>query len=165
MKSLRLKGNIYRYIGVCGILLLTLPVYAQNTHSTFSDNQYVSLKANKGNVRQGPGQKYKIKWVLQHKGIPLRVIRTNRTGDWLQVADPEEFSGWMNKLVLSSKRRIFIQNAHTPLHRKPNNNALIVAYAEKGVIADLKECHQKWCSIELEQNTFWVIKTHIWGID
>jgi hypothetical protein len=55
--------------------------------------RFVSLRGGKVNVRRGPGLEYRIDWVFQRSGLPVRVI--DEYGNWRRIADSDDAGGWV----------------------------------------------------------------------
>lgn len=54
--------------------------------------RFVSLKADRVNVRKGPGTDYPIAWVFERAGLPVEVVR--EYGIWRQIGDSDGSQGW-----------------------------------------------------------------------
>ena len=68
--------------------------------------RFVSLKAERANLRVGPGRRYPIEWVYTRPGLPLLVIA--HFDQWRWVRDHEGTKGWMHKSLLSTHRTALI---------------------------------------------------------
>ena len=124
--------------------------------------RFVSLKAEKGNVRRGPSLSHRIDWVFRRRNMPLEV--TAEYGHWRRVQDREGQGGWMHYSLLSGARHVIVEDDLTPLHAKPSTEAVIRAYAEAGVVARLGTCAPDWCKISANGIRGWVSKGQIWGV-
>ena len=80
--------------------------------------RFVSLKADKVHVRQGPGTDHKIAWVFQQAGLPVEVIQEFET--WRRVRDSEGATGWVFHAMLSGRRTVVI----LPWEVKKEGNAV-----------------------------------------
>lgn len=125
--------------------------------------RYVSLKGSKGNVRRGPSLSHRIDWVFQHSGMPLRVVA--EFGHWRRVEDKDGAGGWVHYALLSGVRTAVVTDDLVELRTRANPDADVVAKAEAGAIARLKECSVEWCEISASGLHGWVPKTAIWGVD
>jgi len=125
--------------------------------------RYVSLRAGEVNVRRGPGLEYRIDWVFQRAGLPVRVV--DEYGHWRRIMDSEDAGGWVYHALLTSRRTALVTAAKTTFREAPEPGAVPVAYAEQGVVAHLMECQHDWCRVEAEGNAGWVPKSDIWGVD
>jgi len=124
--------------------------------------RFVSLKAAEGNLRRGPGLGHRIDWVLKRRGMPLQV--TAEFGHWRRVQDQDGAAGWIHYALLSGERTVLVEEDMVALRAKPEEDALIEARAEFGVIGDLGKCTPDWCQISAGGETGWVQKTVLWGV-
>ncbi|MGB0904528.1 MAG: SH3 domain-containing protein, partial [Mangrovicoccus sp.] len=120
------------------------------------------MKAAEANVRRGPSKSHRIDWVFKHRHMPL--IVTGEYGHWRRVQDRDGFGGWVHYVLLSGSRSVIIETEEEPLRRKPLEDSPIVAYAQEGVIARLKECSGDWCRITAGKRTGWVKADALWGV-
>lgn len=125
--------------------------------------RYVSLRAAKVNARRGPGLDYRVDWVFQRPGLPVRVI--DEYGNWRRVVDADEAGGWVYHALLSRRRTALVTAETVVLRAAPEPEAPPRARAERGVVARLLECRPAWCRIEAEGIRGWVPKAAIWGAD
>ena len=124
--------------------------------------RFVSLKASEGNARRGPSTSHRIDWVFQVTGIPLEVIAEH--GHWRRVRFWDGSGGWMHYALLSGARTVIVVDEKTPFRMRPENDSLVVAYAEKGVVAKLGKCDPEWCRITSGKHRGWVRKPQLWGV-
>src|SRR5262245_138819 len=55
--------------------------------------RFVSLKAGRVNVRNGPGEDYKVSWVFTKPALPVEIIAEFDT--WRRVRDSDGAVGWV----------------------------------------------------------------------
>jgi len=125
--------------------------------------RFVSLHADRVNLRTGPGDRYPIDWVLTRRDMPVEIVA--QFEHWRQVRDWEGTKGWVHQRMLSGKRDVIVKGGGTrPLHRAPDQDARVVARAEPGVVAKLLECQGGWCRIDAGDTTGWVRRADVWGV-
>ncbi|WP_328286660.1 SH3 domain-containing protein [Actibacterium mucosum] len=124
--------------------------------------RFVSLKANEGFARHGPGKTHRIDWVYKHRNQPLEI--TAEYGHWRRVRDQDGLGGWMHYSLLSGVRTVLISAEIADLRRQPATEADLVAQAEGGVVAKLGDCQPDWCRITAGGRKGWVLKTQLWGV-
>lgn len=124
--------------------------------------RYVSMKAEKGNVRRGPSLSHRIDWVFKHRNMPLEV--TGEHGHWRRVRDRDGQGGWVHYSLLSGARHVIVETDLTPLRVKPRGDAAVNAYAEAGVVARLGDCDLDWCRLTASGKSGWVQKSVLWGV-
>jgi len=124
--------------------------------------RFVSMKADKGNVRRGPSLSHRVDWVFKRENMPLEI--TAEYGNWRRVRDSDGAGGWMHYTLLSGVRTVIVQRDYTPMRLKAEPKADPNAYAEKGVVAELGACLPLWCKIRAGGHRGWVLKTELWGV-
>lgn len=130
--------------------------------------RWVSMKADEANARRGPSMNHRVDWVFKHRNMPLLV--TAEYGHWRRVEDQEGAGGWIHYILLSRTRTVMVdpQKVADPgvdLRRTPQESAELVARAEPGAIAFLKECDAGWCQIASGSIRGWVAQDLLWGVD
>jgi SH3-like domain-containing protein len=124
--------------------------------------RFVSLHADKVNLRTGPGRRYPIEWILTRKNLPVEV--TAEFEHWRRIRDYEGTEGWVHERMLEGKRDVVVTGGVRPLRRQPEPNSAVVARAEPGVIAHLLECRGAWCRVDAGSASGWVRRDEIWGV-
>ncbi len=145
-----------------------LPVRPK-TSSGLPIPRFVSLKADRINMRSGPGQQYPTKWVYRQAGLPVEVIREFE--GWRQVRDAEGITGWIIGSLLSGRRTALVvpwERARTgrlvPLRTAARTDSSEIAKLEAGVIANVRYCDGSWCSVSVGPHLGFVEQTKLWGV-
>jgi SH3-like domain-containing protein len=130
--------------------------------------RFVSLRANRVNLRVGPGTNYAVEWMYTRSGIPMEIIQ--EYDNWRRVRDAEGAEGWINQSLLSGNRTAVAAPWHKGkdvqinLHREANRGAAIRAILEPGVIASVRSCNGEWCEVEAGGHRGWVEQAQLWGV-
>ena len=135
--------------------------------------RFVSLKADRVQVRQGPGTDHKILWVFSRVGLPVEVIQEHE--NWRQVRDQDGGVGWVANTLLSARRTGVVMawatgEARTsaakpiPLYREDSTSSSTVALLEAGVICGIRRCDGRWCQISVGDFRGFVEQTKLWGV-
>src|SRR5207248_1613382 len=61
--------------------------------------RFVSLHADRVNLRTGPGDRYPIEWVLTRKEMPVEI--TGQLEHWRRIRDWEGTAGWVHERMLT----------------------------------------------------------------
>jgi SH3-like domain-containing protein len=125
--------------------------------------RYVSLRGGEINVRRGPGLEYRIDWVFQRSGLPVRII--DEYNNWRRIADSDDAGGWVYHALLTGRRTALVTAPEVSFRVEPDDTAALAARAEQGVVADLLQCLADWCRVEAEGSEGWLRKTAIWGVE
>lgn len=159
-------------------LLLPHAVLAQatvpdtvNGPSGLPTPRFVSLKADRVNLRSGPGTEYPTTWVFRRAGQPVEVIKEFEA--WRQVRDAEGTTGWVLSTMLSGRRTALV----LPWEIKPGQAvpevairdagreaARSVAVVEAGVIANLGLCDTRWCAVSVGDYKGFIEQNKLWGV-
>ena len=123
--------------------------------------RFVSLAAERVNVRFGPGKQYPINWVFARQGLPVEIVAEFDT--WRKIEDHEGEQGWVHSSLLSSRRTIMIRDQTAELRRTPNADSRVVLRAEPGVIGTLFDCEEDWCRVEIAGQRGWLQRSQFWG--
>lgn len=129
--------------------------------------RFVSLKADRVNLRRGPSRSHQVEWVLLHSGLPVEI--TAEFENWRRVRDHAGDEGWVFHTLLSGRRTaLFAPWSDTDelidLRQLPNTGAPVRARVGSRVIGDVSSCDNGWCEIDLEQVRGWVSQDQLWGV-
>lgn len=159
---------MYRLLLVLITLILPFsPALAQENRisvrgSNLEIPRFVTLKTNTVNMRTGPGREYPILWEYKRRGLPLKVIAEFDT--WRKVTDHEGTTGWMHVSTLSIKRIALVRDTTARIHDNPENQAQVLAVAERGVLLEIEQCQPQWCRISARNVKGWIARPSIWGV-
>ena len=117
--------------------------------------RFVSLKAERVNMRVGPGKEYAVAWRYMKAGLPLEVIQ--EYDNWRRVRDSAGDTGWIHGSLLSGARTVIAtpwRNARDArnvitLYREPRAGAVAVAMLQPGVVGKVARCDGAWCEVEV----------------
>ena len=63
---------------------------------------FLTLKKNEVNLRQGPSFEYPIKLIYKKKYLPVIIL--DKSGPWRKIKDFENNTGWVHVVLLSKKK-------------------------------------------------------------
>ncbi len=128
--------------------------------------RFVSLKAEKVNVRRGPSSDHAVAWVFQRKGLPVEIVAEFE--NWRRVRDSDGSEGWILQNMLSGRRTAVIapwkQGQTLPLHRGANAGSSLVATIGTGVVAEVEDCDGSWCALSAGGYDGYVEQSQLWGV-
>jgi SH3-like domain-containing protein len=128
--------------------------------------RFVSLKAEKVNVRRGPSSEHPVSWVFQRKGLPVEIVAEFE--NWRRVRDSDGEEGWILQNMLSGKRTAVIapwkQGQLVALHGAPQAGTGLVARVGAGVVAEVSGCNGQWCKLTTMGYDGYVEQTQLWGV-
>jgi len=158
--------------GLAGMAVPVLPVRADEganeavaSGSGLPVPRFVSLKSGKVNLRRGPGTSYPVDWVFERRKMPVEIIA--ESDRWRKIRDREGDVGWVWHSMLDGRRSAIVAGATgdppRAIRAKADETAPIVAYAEPGVIAELKKCAGPWCEVSADGYDGYMPRNQIWG--
>ena len=143
-------------------IILFFLILFLSSKSTASENiNFLSLKNNKVNLRQGPSFEYPIKLVYKKKYLPVIII--DKSGTWRQIKDFENNSGWIHISQLSKRKSAINIKNNSIIYKKPTIYSKPIARLEVGRLVLVKKCNVKWCKITSGGFNGWIKKNYLWG--
>lgn len=128
--------------------------------------RFVSLKAEKVNVRRGPSSEHPVAWFFQRKGLPVEIVAESE--NWRRVRDSDGEEGWILQNMLSGKRTVVIapwkKGQSVPLHAAATAGAGLVAHVSSGVVAEVGTCDGQWCELAAGGYDGFIEQTQLWGV-
>ena len=128
--------------------------------------RFVSLKAEKVNVRKGPSSDHPVAWVFQRKGMPVEIVA--EFDNWRRIRDSDGEEGWILQNMLAGKRTAVIApwrlGENLPLHRDAASQSPLVAELGAGVVGEIHSCTGAWCEIETNGYDGWIEQSMLWGV-
>ena len=144
------------------ILVLFFSILFFFSKSSANENvNFLSLKNNKVNLRQGPSFEYPIKLNYKKKYLPILILGKSET--WRKIKDFESNSGWIHVSQLSKKKSAINKKNISVLYKKPTIYSKPIAKLEIGRLVLIKKCQTKWCKITSGGFKGWVFKSSLWG--
>lgn len=127
--------------------------------------RFVSLKADRINVRSGPGRDQDVRWVYTRAGMPVEV--TAEFDNWRRIRDWQGAEGWVYHSLLSGKRTAVVvptlKTDLVPLYKSPDIKSAVVARLEAGVLGRLVSCTGAWCEFSGKSFNGWILQVRLWG--
>ena len=124
---------------------------------------FLSLKNNEVNLRQGPSFEYPIKFIYKKKYLPVEILDKSET--WRKIKDFENNSGWIHASQLSKKKSAICKKNNSVLYKKPTIFSKPIAKLEIGRLVLIKKCKAKWCKITSDGYKGWIFKNALWGVE
>jgi len=148
------KKNIYICIFFVASLFVSTSLASENKN-------FLSLKNNEVNLRQGPSFEYPIKLVYKKKYLPVIVL--DKTDTWRQIKDIENNFGWIHISQLSKRKSGINIKENSIIYKKPTIYSKPVAKLEMGRLVLIEKCKKKWCKITSGGFHGWIDKSSLWG--
>lgn len=155
-----MKINNKYYLTFLFLFFSTL-LFIPKSFSNESIN-FLSLKNNEVNLRQGPSFEYPIKLIYKKKYLPVVILDKLET--WRKISDFESNSGWIHISQLSKKKSAINIKKNSILYKKSTIYSKPIAKLEIGRLVLIKKCKIEWCKISSGNYIGWVFKNTLWGI-
>lgn len=128
--------------------------------------RFVSLKADKVNVRSGPTRDHAVAWVFTRAGLPVEITAEFET--WRRIRDSDGAEGWVYHSMLSGRRTALVSpwkaGEPTPLYADPDKSSAVKAKLEPGVLGKVEHCDGKWCRFFENGFDGFVAQERLWGV-
>jgi SH3-like domain-containing protein len=128
--------------------------------------RFVSLKADRVNVRRGPSGDHQVSWVFTRKGLPVEIVAEFE--HWRRIRDSEGAEGWVYHSLLSGRRSVLVapwsDARPVPLLDAVTADSNPVALLKTGVMADVSSCTGAWCRISVKGHDGWIEQAKLWGV-
>ena len=125
------------------------------------NTNFLTLKNDEVNLRQGPSFEYPIKLIYKKKYLPVIILDKSET--WRKISDFENNSGWIHISQLSKKKSAINIKNNSVLYKKPTIYSKPIAKLEIGRLMLIKKCKIKWCKITSGGYGGWILKNALWG--
>ena len=147
------------YLFFLTLFFLTLFFISESTSN--ESKNFLSLKNNEVNLRQGPSFEYPIKLIYKKKYLPVIVLDKSET--WRKIKDFNNNSGWIHISQLSKRKSALNFENNSILYKKPTIYSKPIAKLEIGRLVLIKKCNLKWCKITSGNIDGWIKKNYLWG--
>jgi SH3-like domain-containing protein len=127
--------------------------------------RFVSLKAEKVNVRRGPSSDHAVAWVFHRRGMPVEIVA--EFDNWRRIRDSDGDEGWILHSMLSGKRTATVApwraGQAMGLYHTAGEPGM-VARLQAGVIGEIETCTGQWCRISAGDYDGWIQQSMLWGV-
>ena len=146
-----LKNNI--------TILVILFIFSQISLAN-SEEQFLSLKKSKVNVRYGPGFDFPIKYIYKKKNFPIKLI--DKKENFRRIIDHKKNSGWIHISQLKKVNSVIVLEDKI-MFKKSTFFSKPIAKIKKGRLLVIQKCEVEWCRVKTENFKGWVNKNNLWG--
>jgi SH3-like domain-containing protein len=128
--------------------------------------RFVSVKADRVTVRDGPDKDHDVSWIYTRVGWPVEITAVFE--DWRRIRDSDGSEGWVYHSLLSGKRMAAVQLKSktdlAPLYDKADTGSAVLARLQVGVLGAVKSCTGSWCQISGKGFDGWIPQNELWGV-
>ncbi len=147
----------------CYTLVVALFIFLIFVTKIFANENtnFLTLKNDEVNLRQGPSFEYPIKLIYKKKYLPVTIL--DKSDTWRKISDFENNSGWIHVSQLSKKKSAINIKNNSIIYKKPTIFSKPIAKLETGRLMLIKKCKIKWCKITSGKYNGWIEKNYLWG--
>lgn len=121
----------------------------------------VSISGSTVNMREEPSLDSTVLWELQ-RGYPLQVVE--RKGNWLEVKDFENDTGWVARSLTSDEPHHIVKSKVLNLRSEPGTDSKVLAQMQYGELLKTLGKRGDWVRVErYTGETGWVSRRLVWG--
>lgn len=125
--------------------------------------RWVTVKAERVNVRRGPSLDQDVLWTYVKPGVPVEIIAEYDA--WRRIRDADGSTGWVSAALLDGRRNVMVQGrVNTAILDAPKADAEAIAFAEPGLVAKLVSCEGAWCEVSTRGYDGYVSRDRLWGV-
>ena len=154
-----MKKNNKSCLLIIFVILSTFSFFAK-LYGSESAN-FLSLKNNEVNLRQGPSFEHPVKLIYKKKYLPILILDKSET--WRKIKDFENNSGWIHISQLSKKKSAINTKNNSVLYKKSTIYSQPIAKLEIGRLVLIEKCKIKWCKIKTGDFKGWIFESYLWG--
>jgi len=150
-----IKNKLYLFVLIVFLNSLLLPSKADDSI------EFLTLKNNTVNLRQGPSFKHPVKLIYKKKYLPVIVI--NKIETWREIKDHQSNSGWIHVSQLSKRKSGINIIENSIIYKKPTIYSKPVVILKNGRLVLIRKCKKNWCKISSGGFNGWILKKSLWG--
>tara|TARA_Y100000590_G_C15713221_1_gene1011008 strand:+ start:1915 stop:2385 length:471 start_codon:yes stop_codon:yes gene_type:complete len=143
------------------IILFLLNTICFSNINANENNNFLSLKNDIVNLRQGPSFEYPIKLIYKKKYLPVNII--DKSEAWRKIKDFENNLGWIHISQLSKRKSAINIKNNSIIYKNSTIYSKPIARLELGRLVLIKKCKLEWCKIETGNFIGWMYKNALWG--
>jgi SH3-like domain-containing protein len=126
-----------------------------------------SVQGDKTSLRQHPDKSSSVLWELNN-GFPVEILK--RKGEWVNIKDFENDSGWIHKSRISRKSHVIVkanknEEQSVNIRSSPNTNSASIGNAFYGVVFAVIEKKGSWVQVQHDSGVSgWIKSDLLWGL-
>ena len=157
MVSVSVRTRILIVLAGLVVPVATTPAQAAGTEFP----RWASLATARANMRVGPGFDYRINWIYQRKGLPVKVLRA--MGGWWLVEDPDGARGWVLARFIGKAHTGMVKGSPADLRESGDGSGRVLWRAGAGIVGRIDKCSGEWCRFQIDHRQGWVSRNAVWG--
>jgi SH3-like domain-containing protein len=139
------------------ILTIQLTVILVLLASFCFAGEFASIVKDGVNIRSGPSTDDEVLWEV-FKDYPVEILQ--RQGDWAQIRDFEDDTGWVYSSLLADRKTMIVKVETANMRSGPTTDDKVIATVKKGVVFTPLEQKGSWIKVQYKDDlTGWMYNT------
>ncbi|MDC0433728.1 SH3 domain-containing protein [Pelagibacteraceae bacterium] len=126
------------------------------------DNNFLTLRYDIVNLRQGPGKDYPIKIFYKKKFLPVQI--KDSSDNFRKVKDHENNSGWIHISQLTKKKAAIVTGGDLIMFKSNTIYSNPIVLLKEGRLVKIDKCKLMWCKVRTGNFKGWVKNDDLWGL-
>jgi SH3-like domain-containing protein len=126
------------------------------------DKDFLTLRYDVVNLRQGPGKDYPIKIFYKKKFLPVQI--KDSSDNFRKIKDHENNSGWIHISQLTKKKAAIVTGGDLIMFKSNTIYSNPIVLLKEGRLVKIDKCKLMWCKVRTGNFKGWVKNDDLWGL-
>jgi SH3-like domain-containing protein len=126
------------------------------------DKDFLTLRYDIVNLRQGPSKDYPIKIFYKKKFLPVQI--KDSSDNFRKVKDHENNSGWIHISQLTKKKAAIVTGGDLIMFKSNTIYSNPIVVLKEGRLVKIDKCKLMWCKVRTGNFKGWVKNHDLWGL-
>ena len=126
-----------------------------------AEQEYLTLRNDKVNLRQGPSFQYPVKLTYKKKYLPILI--EDKSDNFRKIRDHQNNSGWIHVSQLSKKKAALVIDEQAIIFKKSTIYSKPLAKLKRGRLCLIYKCRDQWCKVKVDKYKGWIKKESLKG--
>ena len=126
------------------------------------DKNFLTLRYDIVNLRQGPSKDYPIKIFYKKKFLPVQI--KDSSDNFRKVKDHENNSGWIHISQLTKKKAAIVTGGDLIMFKSNTIYSNPIVVLKEGRLVKIDKCKLMWCKVRTGNFKRWVKNHDLWGL-
>ena len=145
------------------IILIYFIFFFSNLGLALAKNkEFLTLRYDIVNLRQGPGKDYPIKIFYKKKFLPVQI--KDKSDNFRKVKDHENNSGWIHISQLAKKKAAIVTGGDLIMFKSNTIYSNPIVVLKEGRLVKIDKCKLMWCKVRTGNFKGWVKNDDLWGL-
>ena len=126
------------------------------------DKDFLTLRYDIVNLRQGPSKDYPIKIFYKKKFLPVQI--EDSLDNFRKVKDHENNSGWIHISQLAKRKAAIVTGGDLIMFKSNTIYSNPIVVLKEGRLVKIDKCKLMWCKVRTGNFKGWVKNHDLWGL-